>query len=120
MISPMMPASTEIIIGMMHDAQFGPVIMFGLGGIFVEVLKDVAFGLIPVETNDACRMLREIRGWPVLEGVRGEAKDIKAIVDIILKISKLTIENGEISELDLNPVFVYEQGAKIIDVRIIL
>ncbi len=121
LICPMEAKGTEVIIGMTRDPQFGPVIMFGLGGIFVEVLKDVSFRVIPLSKTDAYEMVKEIKGYPILEGVRGELpKDIDAIVDIILKVAALVSENDAIKELDLNPVFVYEKGATVVDARMIL
>ena len=115
------PQSTEIIIGMMKDPSFGPVIMFGLGGIFVEVLKDVSFRIIPLEERDAQEMIAEIKGYKILKGVRGEApKDIEAIKNLLMKVSQLTMENPEIKEIDLNPVFVFEKGLQVVDARMIL
>ena len=117
----MIPQSTEIIIGMMKDPSFGPVIMFGLGGIFVEVLKDVSFRIIPLEERDAQEMITEIKGYKILKGVRGEApKDIEAIKNLLMKVSQLTMENPEIKEIDLNPVFVFEKGLQVVDARMIL
>jgi len=120
-VYPMVRKGTEIIIGIMKDPNFGPVIMFGLGGIFVEVLKDVSFRILPIEYGDAEEMINEIKGSKILKGVRGEGpKDIKAIGNLLLKISQLALENSEISEIDLNPVFVFEKGLQVIDARIIL
>ena len=117
----MVPQGTEIIIGIMKDPNFGPVIMFGLGGIFVEVLKDISFRILPIEEIDAREMIAEIKGYEILKGVRGEGpKDIKAIKNLLLKISQLALENPEISEIDLNPVFVFEKGLQVIDARMIL
>lgn len=118
---PMVPQGTEIIIGMMKDPCFGPTIMFGLGGIFVEVLKDISFRIIPLGERDAQEMIAEIKGYRILKGARGEApKDIEAIKNLLMKLSKLTMENPEIKEIDLNPVFVFEKGAQVIDARMIL
>jgi acyl-CoA synthetase (NDP forming) len=115
------PQATEIIIGMMKDPHFGPVAMFGLGGIFVEVLKDVSFRIIPLEERDAREMITEIKGYKILKGARGEfPKDIKAIREVLMKVSKLTMENPEISEIDLNPIFVFENGIQVVDARMIL
>jgi len=120
-VYPMVPQGTEIIIGIMKDPHFGPVIMFGLGGIFVEVLKDISFRILPIEERDAEEMIAEIKGYEILKGVRGEdPKDIKAIKNLLLKISQLALENPEISEIDLNPVFVFEKGLQVIDARMIL
>ena len=121
LISPMETKGLEVIVGMMRDRQFGPVIMFGLGGIFVEVLKDVSFRITPVSRSDAYEMVRQIKGYPILGGIRGEEpSDIEAIVDIIMKVSSLVSANEKISELDLNPVFVFKKGASVVDARIIL
>jgi acyl-CoA synthetase (NDP forming) len=109
----------ELIIGMKRDSQFGPVIMFGLGGIFVEVFKDVSFRIAPVTKEDAASMVSEIKGNKILAGARGEKPaNIDAIIDIILKVSKLCTENDNLAELDLNPVMVNEKEAKAVDVRI--
>ena len=117
----MIPKATEIIIGMMKDPHFGPVAMFGLGGIFVEVLKDVSFRIIPLEERDAREMITEIKGYEILKGVRGEPpKDVKAIKNLLLRISQLTLENPEINEIDLNPIFVFEKGLQVVDARMIL
>lgn len=117
----MIPKKIEIIIGMMKDPHFGPVIMFGLGGIFVEILKDISFRILPLEERDAREMITEIKGYEILKGVRGEGpKDIKAMKNLLLKISQLALENPEISEIDLNPVFVFEKGLQVIDARMIL
>jgi len=112
---------TEVIVGVSKDPQFGPVIMFGLGGIFVELLKDVTFRVIPVEQRDAREMIKEVKGYPLLQGYRGkESANISALVEVILKISKLIEENPHIKELELNPIFVYRDKAVGADARIIL
>ena len=117
----MVPQGTEIIIGMMKDPHFGPVIMFGLGGIFVEILKDISFRILPIEERDAREMINEIKGFEMLKGVRGEGpKDIKAIKKLLMKISQLVMKNPEIKEIDLNPVIVFDKGLQVIDARIIL
>ncbi|MDA0270755.1 MAG: acetate--CoA ligase family protein [Chloroflexi bacterium] len=112
---------TEVIVGATTDPQFGPVMMFGLGGVFVEVLKDVAFRVVPLEPRDARQMVREIRGFPILEGVRGgEAADLDALESLILKVSDFVAQHPEIAELDLNPVFAYGKGALAVDARVVL
>ena len=117
----MIPQGTEIIIGMMKDPQFGPVIMFGLGGIFVEILKDISFRILPLEERDAEEMISEIKGYQILKGIRGETpKDVKSIRDVLMKISQLVMDNPEIKEIDLNPVFVFNKGLQVVDARIIL
>ena len=120
-VQPMAKKGTEVIIGMTTDAQFGPVMMFGLGGIMVEVLKDVAFRIVPLEQRDAKQLVREIRGYPVLEGVRGQAPaDVAALENMILKVSDFVAGHPEIAELDLNPVLAYEDGALAVDARVVL
>jgi len=106
---------------MMKDPHFGPVAMFGLGGIFVEVLKDVSFRIIPLEERDAREMITEIKGYKILKGARGNPpRDIQAIEEVLMKVSKLTTENPEINEIDLNPIFVFEKGLQVVDARMIL
>ena len=114
-------SGVEVIIGMFKDAQFGPVLMFGLGGILVEILKDVSFRIIPLNSHDAASMIREIKGYPLLEGYRGsEAVDISRLEALLLDVSEFIQHYPEIKELDLNPVFAYKDGALIVDARIIL
>jgi len=124
LIAPMLKPGREIIIGITEDPQFGHALMFGLGGIFVEILKDVTFRIIPIEEKDAWAMIKSIKGYPILAGARGEAPaDMKAIVDMMLKVSQLVDDLKDyIKEMDLNPVFVYNEGegAVIVDARIIL
>ncbi len=120
-VQGMAPAGTEVIVGATTDPQFGPVMMFGLGGVFVEVLKDVAFRIVPLEARDARQMVREIKGLPILQGVRGQApRDIEALESLILKVSEFVAAHPEIAELDLNPVFAYEDGALAVDARVVL
>jgi acyl-CoA synthetase (NDP forming) len=120
-IQKMIRPGTEVIVGTSKDSQFGPVIMFGLGGIFVELLKDVSFRVIPVERRDAQEMIKEIKGYPLLQGYRGkEPANISALVEVILKISKLIEENPQIKELELNPIFAFGDKAVAVDARIIL
>jgi len=120
-VQPVAPAGTEVIIGMSEDAQFGPVMMFGLGGIFVEVLKDVAFRIVPLEPRDAAEMIREIKGFPVLQGVRGQQPaDLEALETLILQVSQVVEKHPEIQELDLNPVFAYPDGCIAVDARIVI
>lgn len=112
---------TEVIIGTAEDLQFGKTIMFGLGGIYVEVMKDVSFRIIPINRKDALEMVHEIKGFKILEGVRGKKPaSINSIVDILLKISNMVEKNQNIKELDINPLFVNEKEALVADARIIL
>jgi acyl-CoA synthetase (NDP forming) len=120
-VQEMAPASTEVIVGEIKDPQFGQTLMFGLGGIFVEILKDVTFRIAPITEQEAKEMITEVKAYPLLQGYRGQPPaDIDAIVKILLATSKLVMEHPEIKELDLNPVMVYKKGAKTVDARIIL
>ncbi|MBA7640049.1 hypothetical protein ES703_47710 [subsurface metagenome] len=111
----------EVIIGMSTDAQFGPVLMFGLGGILVEILKDVSFRIVPLVKRDAREMIREIKGYPVLEGYRGqEPVDVANLEELILKISSFVEQHPKVEELDLNPVIAYSDGAVAVDARVVL
>jgi acyl-CoA synthetase (NDP forming) len=111
----------EVIVGVSTDPQFGPVIMFGLGGILVEVLKDVSFRIIPIAPRDARQMIREIKGFPLLEGYRGQdPADLAALESLLLRVSEFVEKQPEVSELDLNPVFAYKDGALAVDARIVL
>ncbi len=120
-VQKMAQPGIEVIVGMSKDPQFGPVLMFGLGGILVEVLKDVAFRIVPLEARDARQMIREIKGFPVLEGFRGqEPADLEALEKLLLKVSAFVEAHPEIEELDLNPVFAYKDGALAVDARIVV
>ncbi|MHA2034013.1 MAG: acetate--CoA ligase family protein [Candidatus Thorarchaeota archaeon] len=122
-ISSFAEMGTEVIIGVTRDPQFGHALMFGLGGIFVEVLKDVTFRLIPLSESDAREMVGEIKAAKILEGIRGQPpRDVDALVRVIMSVSKMVEENPEIRELDCNPTFVYERGkgALVVDARILI
>ncbi|MBC7128852.1 MAG: acetate--CoA ligase family protein [Thermoplasmatales archaeon] len=118
-VSKMVEKGVETIVGATTDDSFGKVIMFGLGGVYVEVMKDVSFRIAPVSKNEIRKMIKEIESYPLLEGVRGEKrKDIESVVDAIYKIGMLVTKFDEIQELDINPLMVYEKGVKVIDARI--
>jgi acyl-CoA synthetase (NDP forming) len=120
-VQRMIQPGIEVIMGMSKDAQFGPVLMFGLGGVFVEVLKDVSFRIVPITRRDARQMIEEIKGYPVLKGYRGqEPANIEALEDMLLKLSHFVEQSPQIKELDLNPIFAYPDGAVAVDARIIL
>ena len=120
-VQPMAKPGVEVIIGMSKDAQFGPVLMFGLGGIFVEIIKDVSFRIVPLVKRDAKEMVREIKGFPLLNGYRGsEPVDIVNLENLLLKASEFVEKTPEIKELDLNPIFAYKDGAMAVDARVIL
>lgn len=121
LVQKMAPESIQVIVGSVNDPQFGHTILFGLGGIFVEVLKDVAFRIAPLEERDAREMIREIKGYRVLTGQRGfPPADQDAIVNVILCASRLVTETPEIDQMDLNPTMVYEHGALVVDARMLL
>lgn len=122
-IAEMIAAGTEMIIGARRDRSFGPIVMVGLGGIYVEVLKDVSFRSFPLERQEIVNMIKEIRSYALLLGVRGEeARDIDALIDTIIRLGYLIINFKEISDIEINPLMVYEQGrgAKAVDARILL
>jgi len=111
----------EIICGMKRDPAFGPVLMFGLGGIFAEVLKDVSFQITPVNKKEAKEMIKKIKGYKILNGYRNTPKaDIDKLAKLILNVSKLAQENPQIKEIDLNPVFINEKYIKVADPKIII
>ncbi|WP_272701417.1 acetate--CoA ligase family protein [Desulfovibrio sp. Fe33] len=121
MMTSMLPGGVECIIGSSHDNTFGPTVMFGLGGIFVEILKDVAFRVAPVNMPSCRSMIREIKGLGMLQGARGtKPRDLEALAETVCIISQLVNELREIAEVDLNPVFALEKGLSIADARIIL
>jgi acyl-CoA synthetase (NDP forming) len=121
LVQEMAPSATEVIVGAIKDPQFGPAVMFGLGGIFVEVLKDVAFRVAPITEDEAFEMISEVKAYPLLQGYRNTPPaDIGAITKILLSTSKLVTDFPKIKEMDLNPIIVYEKGAKTVDARIIL
>lgn len=117
----MAPQGLEVIVGGVRDGVFGPVVMFGLGGVYVEVLKDVSFRIAPISREDALEMMMEIKSAKVLEGYRGQPPaDKEALANVIMGLSKLLEENEEVESADLNPVMAYPSGAVAVDVRIIL
>ncbi len=121
LIEEMAEKGVETIVGLVKDPQFGPVVMFGLGGVFVEIYKDVSFRLAPLDKNDALDMIREVKAYKILQGYRGlPPSDIDAIADVIVKIGELGWRFREISELDINPLACYPSGVLALDVRIIL
>jgi acetyl-CoA synthetase (ADP-forming) len=115
-----MESGTEVIIGLKRDKQFGPVVMFGLGGIFVEVLKDVSLRIAPLTKDDCTEMIGEIKGSSILKGARGqEPVNVNALVKILMAVSNIGMKNKNIAEMDLNPVIVNEKSAVVVDARII-
>ena len=121
LVQEMAPQSTEVIVGAVKDPQFGQTVMFGLGGIFVELLKDVNFRVAPLTADDAKEMIMQLKAYPLLNGYRNTPPaDIDALVAIICNTSHLIMDYPEIKELDLNPIMAYSKGAKTVDARIIL
>ncbi|HTY74058.1 MAG TPA: acetate--CoA ligase family protein [Candidatus Nanoarchaeia archaeon] len=121
LVQEMAPQGTEVIIGAIKDPQFGQTVMVGLGGIFVELLKDVNFRVAPITKDDAKEMITQLKAFPLLNGYRGEKPaDIDALAEILYNVSKIVLDNPEIKEMDLNPVMAYPKGAKTVDARIIL
>ncbi|MEZ0319330.1 MAG: acetate--CoA ligase family protein [Pyrobaculum sp.] len=123
LVQRMVPKGVELIVGTTYDEIFGHVILFGLGGIYTELYKDVSMRLAPLEEQDAWEMVREVKAYKLLTGFRGTPpRDVAAVVDILLKFSRLVLENPEIREADLNPVIALEEGkgAYVVDARFIL
>jgi len=111
----------EVVVGMSHDDLFGPVVMAGLGGVFVEVLEDVTFRVPPFDRAEAERMLRELKGFAMLEGVRGAAPaDLEALLDVLMNVQRLALDlSGEIAELDINPIVAKPRGALALDALVV-
>jgi acetyl-CoA synthetase (ADP-forming) len=121
LVEKMAPSSTEVIIGALRDPQFGPAVMFGLGGIFVEAIEDVSFRLAPVNEKESLEMIKEIKAFPLLNGFRGSPRlDIYTTAKTLLAVSKIISEIEQIKEIDLNPVLVYPKGIMVVDARVIL
>jgi acyl-CoA synthetase (NDP forming) len=120
-VQDMAKPGVEVIVGMATDPQFGPVLMFGLGGVWVEVLKDVSFKLAPLTRGDAAKAVTEIKAARLLEGFRGsEPVDKAALEDILMRVSEFVAKTPEVKEMDLNPIFAYSKGAMAVDARVIL
>ncbi|MCY2959843.1 MAG: acetate--CoA ligase family protein [Planctomycetota bacterium] len=118
-VQKMLQRGREVVVGFAQDPAYGPLLMFGLGGIYVEVLKDVSFALCPVTDVRARELIREIRGWPILAGVRGQAGiDEAALVDVIQRLSQLAVDHPEIEELEINPLLAFPNGVCAVDMRV--
>jgi len=116
-VQPMV-SGTEVIIGAKRGTLFGPIILFGMGGILVELMQDVATRLVPIRPEDAADMLHEVRGFPLLAGYRGEGADLESLKKMLLKVSSLMEAKTEIAEIDLNPVMASSAGSVVADARI--
>lgn len=116
-----MASGSEVAIGMKRDLQFGPVLMFGLGGIFIEIIKDVALRITPVDKEEAIKMIKEIKGFKILDGARGKKKvDLEKIAEMIVGLSNLSIKEEKVQSIDFNPIMVTDKQALIADFRIII
>jgi acetyltransferase len=121
LVQEMVKGGKEVILGMKSDRRYGPLLMFGTGGIYVEYLKDVAFRVAPLTDVDATRMVKSIKSYPILEGVRGEKpSDVDSLIESVIRLSQLAIEFDEIGQMDINPIKLFEKGYKVVDVRIAL
>lgn len=121
LVESMAPPGIETIIGGKRDPQFGPVVLFGLGGIFVEVFKDVSFRVAPIDREDASEMISELKALPLLKGIRGrKPSDMEALISSLVKVSEMMMKEEKIKELDLNPTLAYERGCRVVDARVIL
>ena len=121
LVQKMAPKGTEVIIGGLKDPQFGQTLMFGLGGVFVEILKDVTFRIAPIGISDARSMITEIKSYPILKGYRGQQPvDEEAIAEVLLAASNLLMELPQINQMDLNPIMAYNKGVSVVDARMLL
>ncbi|HBR22643.1 MAG TPA: acyl-CoA synthetase, partial [Nitrospiraceae bacterium] len=117
LVEEMAPEGIEVIIGGVTDKQFGPIVMFGLGGVFVELFKDIAFALAPLKEEDALWLIKQVKGYKLLEGFRGKpAVDKDALITTILAVSEI-VSAGDVEEIDLNPVTLYPKGAMVLDAK---
>lgn len=120
-VQKMAPSGQEVIIGMSRDREFGPLLMFGLGGVLVEMLKDVSFRIGPLSRRDAREMIRDIKGFPLLTGYRGrQPVDVGCLEELVVKVSMFAESYPEVSDLDINPILAYPRGALAVDARISL
>ena len=121
LVQEMVKGQRELVVGLTRDPQFGPCVMFGLGGIFTEVLKDITFRVAPLEKRDALEMMQEIKGYKILEAVRGmEAADLDMLAEILINVGRIGIENEQVKEIDINPVIISGSRPIAVDALIIL
>lgn len=121
LVQEMVRGKRELMAGLTRDEQFGPCVMFGLGGIFTEILKDISFRVAPLEKSDALEMMQEIRGHKILSAVRGmEAVKLDALADILVKIGRIGLEQKQIKEIDINPIIISESRPLVVDALVIL
>jgi acetyl-CoA synthetase (ADP-forming) len=121
LVQEMVKGKRELVIGLTRDAQFGPCVMFGLGGIFTEILKDISFRVAPLEKRDALEMMQDIKGHKILEAVRGmEAADLDALAEILITVGRIGLENERIKEIDINPVIISGSRPMAVDALVVL
>ncbi|MBW1702054.1 MAG: acetate--CoA ligase family protein [Deltaproteobacteria bacterium] len=121
LVQEMVKGKRELVIGLTRDAQFGPCVMFGLGGIFTEILKDISFRVAPLEKRDALEMMQDIKGHKILEDVRGmEAADLDMLADILIKVGQIGLENEKVKEIDINPVIISGSKPVAVDALVVL
>jgi acetyl-CoA synthetase (ADP-forming) len=121
LVQEMVKGQRELVVGLIRDPQFGPCVMFGLGGIFTEILKDIAFRVAPLEKRDALDMMQEIRGHKILEAVRGmEAADLDTLSNILIKVGRIGLENETVKEIDINPVIISGNKPVAVDALVVL
>ena len=121
LVEEMAPRGVEVIVGALVDEQFGPTVMFGMGGVAVELLKDVSFRLAPLTEQEAIKMMEECKGFPLLTGYRGNpAKDIEAVAGVIVKLAEIITESKLVKEFEINPLVVHDDGCMALDARAIL
>jgi len=121
LVQEMVKGQRELVIGLTRDPQFGPCVMFGLGGIFTEILKDISFRVAPLEERDALEMMQDIKGHKILEAVRGmEAADLNIFSDILIKVGQIGLENEHVKEIDINPVIISGSRPVAVDALVVL
>jgi acetate---CoA ligase (ADP-forming) len=119
LVQRMAPRGVEMIVGVVHDPQFGPVVACGAGGVLVELLKDVSVRLTPLSRGDAEEMVHELKTFPLLEGYRGgPVGDVDALIDAVVRVGALVEELPQVAELDLNPIVVHPNGVTVVDARV--
>jgi len=121
LVQELVRGSRELMVGMTRDAQFGPCVMFGLGGIFTEILKDVSFRVAPIEKRDAKEMMQEIKGHKILENVRGmPAADLEELSEILIRVGEIGLDNDAIKEIDVNPLILSGSNPVAVDALVVL
>ena len=121
LVQEMVKGKRELVVGLTRDAQFGPCVMFGLGGIFTEILKDISFRIAPLEKRDALEMMKEIKAHKILEAIRGmEAADLDALAEILINVGRIGLENEQVKEIDINPVIISGNKPVAVDALMVL